>query len=55
VHIQFVPHTLDQRRVADYYRAADLYLHAARAETFPNTILEAMACGTPVIATAVGG
>lgn len=55
MHIQFVPHTLDQQRVADYYRAADLYLHAARAETFPNTILEAMACGTPVIATAVGG
>ena len=55
VHLQFAPHTLDPRRVADYYRAADLYLHAARAETFPNTILEAMACGTPVIATAVGG
>jgi len=38
-----------------YYQAADVYVHAARADTFPNTVLEALACGTPVVATAVGG
>jgi glycosyltransferase involved in cell wall biosynthesis len=41
--------------VAACFQAADLYLHAARAETFPMVILEALACGTPVIATSVGG
>lgn len=41
--------------MAEYYRAADLYLHAAEADSFPTAILEAMACGTPVVATAVGG
>jgi len=41
--------------IADVYRAADLYLHAARSENFPISILEALACGGPVIATAVGG
>jgi glycosyltransferase involved in cell wall biosynthesis len=41
--------------VARFYQAADLYVHAARADTFPRVVLEALACGTPVIATAVGG
>ncbi|MBN1642541.1 MAG: glycosyltransferase [Anaerolineae bacterium] len=53
--IWHVPYQSDPRRVALHYQAADLYLHAARADNFPNTILEAMACGTPVIATGVGG
>ena len=41
--------------MARCYRAADLYLHAAHADTFPLAVLEAMACGTPVVGTAVGG
>jgi glycosyltransferase involved in cell wall biosynthesis len=53
--IRFVPYQKDPEAVARYYQAADVYLHAARADTFPNTVLEALACGTPVVATAVGG
>ncbi len=53
--IRFIPHQPDTALVARYYQAADLYLHAARADTFPTTVLEALACGTPVVATAVGG
>jgi glycosyltransferase involved in cell wall biosynthesis len=53
--ICFVPYLSDPKIVARYFQAADLYLHASKADTFPNTILEALACGTPVIATAVGG
>lgn len=52
---RFVPFLRAPERMAQYYRAADLYLHAAKADTFPNTILEAMACGTAVVATGVGG
>jgi glycosyltransferase involved in cell wall biosynthesis len=47
--------TDNSRRITRTYQAADLYLHAARAETFPTTILEALACGVPVVSTAVGG
>ncbi len=53
--VRFVPYEKDTEATARYYQAADLYLHAARADTFPNTVLEALACGIPVIATAIGG
>jgi len=43
------------REIASFYQAADLYIHAARAEAFGLVIAEAMACGLPVVATAVGG
>jgi glycosyltransferase involved in cell wall biosynthesis len=52
---RFVPFVRDRARLADYYRSADLFLHAAHEDNFPNTILEAQACGAPTIATAVGG
>jgi len=55
VVVRFVPYQRDPAVVASYYQAADVYIHAARADTFPNTVLEALACGTPVVATAVGG
>ena len=53
--VRFVPYQKDPKVVADYYQIADLYIHAARADSFPNSILEALACGVPVVATAVGG
>jgi len=52
---RFVAYQQDTRIVALYYQAADVYVHAAREDTFPNSVLEAMACSTPVVATAVGG
>lgn len=53
--IRFVPYQKDRQSVASYYQAADIYLHGARADTFPNAVIEALACGTPVVATRVGG
>lgn len=53
--IRSVPFVHDPGVMAQYYQAADLYLHAARADTFPLAVLEALACGTPVVATATGG
>jgi glycosyltransferase involved in cell wall biosynthesis len=46
--------TSDEEMVA-VYRAADLYVHPARMENAPCTIQESLACGTPVLAFAVGG
>jgi glycosyltransferase involved in cell wall biosynthesis len=41
--------------VADYFRAADVMALASLAEGAAYSTLEALACGTPVVATAVGG
>jgi glycosyltransferase involved in cell wall biosynthesis len=53
--VRFIPFQKDPRMVARYYQAADIYVHAAHAETWGLTITEALACGAPVVATAVGG
>jgi D-inositol-3-phosphate glycosyltransferase len=42
-------------RLADFYSAADAVLVPSRSESFGLVALEAQACGTPVIASAVGG
>jgi glycosyltransferase involved in cell wall biosynthesis len=55
VEIRFVPYEEDSTAVARYYQASDIYVHAAKADTFPISVLEALACGVPVVATAVGG
>jgi D-inositol-3-phosphate glycosyltransferase len=41
--------------VADYYRAADLTVVPSYNESFGLVALESQACGTPVVAAAVGG
>lgn len=45
----------EDARMVLWYQAADAYVHAARADTFPFMVLESLACGTPVIGSAVGG
>ena len=47
--------SLPQDRLADFYRAADVLVLASRFEGLPNVILESLASGTRVVATATPG
>jgi glycosyltransferase involved in cell wall biosynthesis len=53
-HIRFagdIPH----EELHLWYNAADLFCLASGREGTPNVVLESLACGIPVVATAVGG
>jgi D-inositol-3-phosphate glycosyltransferase len=52
--VQFRP-PVPHADLVDYYRAADVCLVPSRSESFGLVALEAAACGTPVVAAAVGG
>ena len=54
-HIRYAGVEPDPFRMACYYQASDVYIHAALGEAFGKTVTEAMACGTPVVTTAVDG
>ena len=52
--VRFVP-PQPHHLLSTYYRAADVCVVPSRSESFGLVALEATACGTPVVAAAVGG
>ena len=45
---------LEERRFARFYNCVDIIASTSRIEAGPATVLEALACGTPVVATRTG-
>ena len=52
--VRFMP-PMSRNELPDWYRAADLVCVPSYSESFGLVALESQACGTPVVATAVGG
>ena len=46
---------LDREAIAALYKSADIALNPSRVDNMPNSILEALASGVPVVSTQVGG
>lgn len=57
--IPYPLHTLgyidNEEDMATLYRAADVFVTPSLEENLPNTIMEAMACGTPCVGFDIGG
>jgi alpha-1,6-mannosyltransferase len=47
--VKWLQYCADPMELAQYYRAADLFVHPGIKETFGLVSLESQACGTPVI------
>jgi glycosyltransferase involved in cell wall biosynthesis len=46
---------LERDAIVALYHSADAMLNPSRVDNMPNSVLEALACGLPVISTCVGG
>jgi alpha-1,6-mannosyltransferase len=54
-NLSWMPYCESSQRLAEYYSAADLFVHPGRHETFGIVALEAQACELPVLAVREGG
>ena len=51
----FIGQVSDDNKLALLYSAASLMIVPSRQDNLPNTVLESLACGTPVVAFNIGG
>lgn len=52
--VQFLGN-VGNERMREHFEAAHIFLNSSRVDNQPVSILEALACGLPVVSTAVGG
>lgn len=55
VQIVSLGYVSDEKKIVETYQAADMFLFPTRADNLPNSLVEAMCCGTPCATFDIGG
>ena len=55
IEVHYLGYISDEKQMAELYNASDLYITPSEEETFGQTVAEALACDTPVLAYRIGG
>lgn len=55
IPVQFLGTINDDEKLALAYAAADVFLTTSLEDNLPNTVMESLACGTPVVSFTTGG
>jgi glycosyltransferase involved in cell wall biosynthesis len=53
--VHYSGHISGTHTLSRHYSASTLFLCPSRADNLPNTVLESLACGTPILGSEVGG
>ena len=54
-HVHFIPYVNGEKEMARLYSAVDCFVTPSLQDNLPNTIAEAMSCGTPCVGFNAGG
>lgn len=55
IPVKFLGTINDDLKLANAYAAADVFLTTSLEDNLPNTVMESLACGTPVVSFTTGG
>jgi len=55
IEVQSLGQVSGDENLADLYNASDVFVLSSRMDNLPNTVLEGLSCGLPVVAFDVGG
>ena len=53
--LHYFDYIKDEKKLSELLSATDLYIYPTKADTLPNVLIEAIACGTPCITFDIGG
>ena len=54
-NVSYLGKIMDRNKIASYYKGAKIFMFPSEEDCSPNVVIEAMACGLPILTTNSGG